>query len=68
MGVVMIKCPETGRAVSTGIEIEHDSFAMLPDVSAGMQCSACGGYHVWRKADAWLDDRRSGADDKEAGR
>jgi hypothetical protein len=62
MTAVMIKCPDTGRAVSTGIEIEGDTFVQLPDVSAGMHCSACGGHHVWRKVDAWLDDRRPRAD------
>ena len=31
MGVLKVRCPETGREVSTGIEIDSASFASLPD-------------------------------------
>jgi hypothetical protein len=55
MGAVMIKCPDTGHTVSTGIELELETFVRLPDVSARTRCSVCGKYHIWRKADAWLD-------------
>jgi predicted RNA-binding Zn-ribbon protein involved in translation (DUF1610 family) len=56
MGMVMIKCPGTGRAVPTGIELEEETFTNLPNVGSGMTCPACGGHHIWRKAEAWLDD------------
>ena len=56
MSVVMIKCPQTGDAVSTGIESEPDTFNALPNVSAQMKCSACGGRHTWRRSEAWLSD------------
>jgi endogenous inhibitor of DNA gyrase (YacG/DUF329 family) len=56
MAVMMIKCPITGEAVSTGIEIEADAFQELPDVSARMNCPACGRQHAWRRIDAWLAD------------
>ena len=55
MGAVMNKCPDTGHTVATGIELELDTFVRLPDVSASTRCSVCGKYHIWRKADAWLD-------------
>ena len=55
MGAVMIKCPDTGHTVATGIELELETFVQLPDVSARTRCSVCGKYHIWRKADAWLD-------------
>jgi hypothetical protein len=60
MGVVMIKCPTTGRAVSTGIEVDADTFANLPDVSSRLGCSACGTQHSWSKSEAWLAEH--GAD------
>ncbi len=60
MGVVMIKCPDTGRSVSTGIEIERVTFIRLPDVEARMSCSACGGEHRWSKRAAWLAERDDG--------
>ena len=52
MGIVMIKCPSTGHAVSTGIEMP--SMDRLPTVIATMVCSACGCVHEWTRADAWL--------------
>ncbi len=52
MGVIMIKCPSTGRAVSTGIETSN--LDKLPSVIATMKCSACGRVHEWTKDQAWL--------------
>ena len=54
MGVVMIACPRTGRAVSTGIETDPNSFASLPDEPARTKCPACDRVHVWWKREAWL--------------
>ena len=31
MGVIMIRCPHTGLAVSTGIETDDETFDALPD-------------------------------------
>lgn len=52
MGMIMIKCPSTGHAVSTGIEMSN--MDRLPTVIATMVCSACGSVHEWTRADAWL--------------
>ena len=52
MGVLMIKCPSTGRAVSTGIEMS--AVERLPIVIATATCSACGRVHEWTVKDAWL--------------
>ena len=52
MGILMIYCPSTGRAVSTGIEIS--GVDELPSVIATTECSACGRVHEWTKDDAWL--------------
>jgi len=53
MGIIMINCPSTGRAVST--EIEMQNVERLPTVIATMVCPACGGVHEWTKNDAWLE-------------
>src|SRR6516225_6939320 len=43
MGIIMIKCPVTGRDASTGIEtIDIEE---LPAVTAKMVCPACGRVH-----------------------
>ena len=54
MARVMIKCPQTGDWVFTGIETDTETFERLPDASAQLQCPQCGLDHVWRKADAEL--------------
>ena len=54
MGTVMIRCPRTGRAISTEIDTEPTVFNCLPVVSSALRCSLCGEVHVWTKRDAWL--------------
>jgi len=45
MGAVMIRCPRTGRAVSTAIETEPAVFSRLPEVAGRMRCPDCGQEH-----------------------
>jgi hypothetical protein len=54
MSSVMIRCPATGHAVSTGIETEPVVFRRLPKVTARMRCPACGQEHAWNVGVAWL--------------
>ncbi len=54
MSSVMIKCPATGRSVSTAIETEPSDFRRLPKVASRMLCPACGQEHVWMMSSAWL--------------
>lgn len=56
MSSVMIKCPTTGRAVSTAVETEPTVFRKLPNVAARMLCPVCGQEHVWMVKSAWLSD------------
>jgi len=41
MGVLKVRCPESGREVSTGIEIDPQSFAALPDKLPVSNCPLC---------------------------
>jgi hypothetical protein len=54
MSSVMIRCPASGRPVSTGIETEPAVFRRLPKVAARMRCPDCGQEHVWNIDVAWL--------------
>ena len=54
MGAVMIRCPRTGRAVSTEIETEPSVFSRLPEVAGRMRCPDCGQEHRWSASQAWL--------------
>jgi len=55
MPEIMIKCPETGKPVSTGIAMDKASFEStdMSDNTLG-KCPACGKDHVWSKEDAFL--------------
>jgi hypothetical protein len=54
MGMVMITCPTTGRAIPTGIEADQHSFRNLPDSLSQTKCPHCGLKHVWWTREAWL--------------
>jgi hypothetical protein len=54
MGAVMIRCPKTGRAVSTEIETEPSVFSQLPAVAARMHCPLCAEDHIWTAREACL--------------
>jgi hypothetical protein len=56
MSMIMIRCPETGSEISTGIECEDEDFRSLPFVITQTTCPSCGHEHNWSKADAWLND------------
>jgi hypothetical protein len=55
MSVIMIRCPETGSEISTGIECEDDDFKKLPFVITQTACPSCGCEHSWSKSDVWLN-------------
>jgi hypothetical protein len=52
--VVMVRCPNTGRELSTGIEMDASTFSQLPDIRSNMKCPACGLDHLWAIREAWL--------------
>ena len=56
MSAVMITCPKTERAISTGIETDEYSFEQIADVLCSAQCPLCGLDHTWWKREAWLAD------------
>jgi hypothetical protein len=61
MGIIMIKCRETGRAISTGIKAERDDFRRTPVFFARTRCPICEIYHEWFAREAWVDESQSGA-------
>jgi hypothetical protein len=54
MSTVMIRCPVTGRSVSTAIETDPATFRKLPKVTGRMHCPACERDHMWTTSSAWL--------------
>jgi hypothetical protein len=49
LGTIVIRCPRTGADVSTGIELDRQSWDTLPIVPSTFRCAACGAEHVWSK-------------------
>jgi hypothetical protein len=55
MANVMIKCPMTCHAISTGIDVDSDAdWRSLLDVAYHTDCPLCGHNHPWMKHDAWI--------------
>jgi hypothetical protein len=61
MGMVMIKCPQTGRAIPTGIEIDRESFRRRPVFFARTRCPNCRIDHTWFAREAWVHEPRAAA-------
>lgn len=54
MATVYTSCPNTGREFSTGIEIEPERFAALPEGITRVRCPYCGDQHNWSKYNVFL--------------
>jgi hypothetical protein len=54
MGIVMIRCPATGREISTGIQIDRPQFESTPVFFAQTYCPFCRAEHRWFAKDAWV--------------
>jgi hypothetical protein len=68
MGVIVMRCPVTGRDFSTGILIDRDEFRRLPEALTNSRCPYCRLEHSWwtregRFAEAlppedWIENKR----------
>jgi len=50
----MIKCPKTGREISTGITTDPVRFNSTPVFFASTYCPLCRATHEWFAKDAWV--------------
>lgn len=55
MPTVKIKCPQTGKDVTTGIEMDLQTFRIATLTNNAVQCPYCGQVHVWSKQDAFME-------------
>jgi hypothetical protein len=53
-GIVMIKCPETGSAIPTGIKADRERFRCSAVFFARTYCSICKTNHEWFAREAWV--------------
>jgi len=56
MGAIMIRCPQTGGAIPTGVEMETAEFRRAPVFFSRVQCPICAREHEWFAKDAWVSD------------
>ncbi len=56
MGTVMIRCPETRRAISTGMQVDRATFHSTPVFFSSTYCTLCRTKHEWFAKDAWVCD------------
>jgi hypothetical protein len=56
MGTLMIKCPNTGRAISTGMMADRSRFGSTPVFYSRTYCPICRINHDWFAAEAWVHD------------
>ncbi|WJR75063.1 hypothetical protein [Bradyrhizobium sp. NP1] len=54
MGMVMIKCPQTGSAIPTGINTDRERFQRSTVFFSRTLCPACDATHEWFARDAWV--------------
>jgi hypothetical protein len=54
MGMVMVKCPQTGHAIPTGIKTDRESFARSAVFFARTRCPICRADHAWFAGEAWV--------------
>jgi hypothetical protein len=59
MGAVMIKCPDTGRDIPTGMVADRERFRAMPVFFARVLCPLCGKQHEWFAQQAWVCDGES---------
>lgn len=54
MARVMVTCPETGRPVYAGLNLDWSGLEALGDQEHSFSCPSCGATHVWTRGDADL--------------
>jgi predicted RNA-binding Zn-ribbon protein involved in translation (DUF1610 family) len=57
MSTIVSTCPQTGKEVSTGINVDLNTFSMLPDVPVEFRCPQCGKTHALPVTLGRLSDR-----------
>lgn len=54
MGTILIKCPQTGSVISTGIKADRKSFLCSAVFFARTHCPICRTNHEWFSREAWV--------------
>jgi hypothetical protein len=58
--MIVIRCPNTGREISTGLEADARTYQQVPVFFSRTYCPICRTHHEWFAKDAWVRDERGG--------
>jgi hypothetical protein len=56
MGLLMLRCPTTGRGFDAGVNTDEPTFKRMSDTIRMSRCPHCGQQHAWRPSDARVLD------------
>jgi hypothetical protein len=56
LGMIVIKCPNTGREIPTGLEADRHAFQGVPVFFSRTYCPICRTNHEWFAKDARVRD------------
>ncbi|WOH71320.1 hypothetical protein RX330_23885 [Bradyrhizobium sp. NDS-1] len=56
MGMIMVKCPKTGRAIPTGIKSDRETFLRSIVFFGNTRCPTCQADHSWFAREAWVEE------------
>ena len=56
MSMVMVNCPQTGRAIPTVIKSDRESLRRSPVFFGRTHCPICQVDHAWFAQEAWVDE------------
>ena len=57
MGLLMVKCANTGRAISTGRRADQTAFRRSAVFFGRTYCPFCRISHEWFATEAWISER-----------
>ena len=56
VGMIVIRCPNTGREISTGLEADPRTYQRVPVFFSRTYCATCRTHHEWFAKDARVRD------------
>ncbi len=54
--MIMVKCPQSGRAIPTGLKSDRETFLRSIVFFGNTLCPACQANHNWFAREAWVEE------------
>ena len=56
MGMIMVKCPQTGHVIPTGLKSDRETFLRSIVFYGNTHCPVCRANHNWFAREAWVEE------------